>query len=202
MDFVVTGPSASGKTTIVERSLQEVTGVHLVRTCTTRAQKPGEGDKYRFLSEDRFQRMVADDEFEEYADVHGNWYGVPKSELNHEHLLFEIDCQGAETIKRKRPNVRRIYILPPSLEVTQKRLESRNRDSPEEIARRLSNAAHEIRCAGEFDCWIVNDDLERTVKRFQGILLFFLLKGTGIPAPYRDRKVLEQVQSTFLAQPA
>lgn len=208
MIFVFTGPTGCGKTTVVHKVRQAIhLPVHVARSCTTRTQGLGEinGDHYHFISNEAFVRMIADKQFLEHAIVHGNRYGTLISEVeNHQHVFLEIDIQGARQIREKKPNSYRIFILPPSRTEAERRLRSRQRDSEEEIQRRLVVAAQEIAQASKFNAWVVNDDLEQTVKKLAMLVSYFALGGSpaALGRSYRDEKLLERVSSTFFAQPA
>jgi guanylate kinase len=174
--FIVSGPSGSGKSTLVKKLL-EVPGTMLSISCTTRPPRPGEEDGkwYNFVSEEQFARMVARDEFLEYARVFGKHsYGTPKRVLEDarvqgKDLVLEIDVQGAQQVKQKLPDAVAIFILPPSRQELEKRIRARGLDSEEEIARRLERARQEILSYSEYDFLVINDDLDRAGQEIQAI---------------------------------
>src|SRR5215813_8615335 len=141
--IIVSGPSGSGKSTLVQR-LHELPEAVFAVSCTTRPRRAAEspGKCYDFVTEAEFQRMVAQDEFLEYAQVFGrHWYGTPRKWMDQarqagQDLVLEIDVQGAGQVKKKLPQSVAIFIVPPSREVVEQRLRARGQDSDEAIARR------------------------------------------------------------------
>ena len=147
--------------------LKREPNVKLSMSYTTRAPRPGEvdGADYYFVARDKFEKMIAAGEFLEHASVYGNYYGTSKrwieTELEGDHdVLLEIDWQGARQVRSLFPHMVGIFILPPSLAELRKRLESRGKDSPEAIARRMASAREEISHVLEFEYIIVNDRFE------------------------------------------
>jgi guanylate kinase len=176
--LIVSGPSGSGKSTLVAKLL-ELPGTLLSVSCTTRKPRPTESDGkwYNFISEDRFRQMIAEGEFLEYAQVFGrNWYGTPRRWLDEarasgKDLVLEIDVQGAIQVKKKLVDAVAIFILPPSRQDLEKRIRARGQDSEEEISRRLERARQELEKYKEYDCVVINDDLERAGREIQAIAL-------------------------------
>jgi guanylate kinase len=176
--LIVSGPSGSGKSTLVAKLL-ELPGTLLSISCTTRKPRPTESDGkwYNFISEDRFRQMAAEGEFLEYAQVFGrNWYGTPRRWLDEaracgKDLVLEIDVQGAIQVKKKLADAVAIFILPPSRQDLEKRIRARGQDSEEEISRRLERARQELEHYKEYDCVVINDDLERAGREIQAIAL-------------------------------
>lgn len=176
--LIVSGPSGSGKSTLVAKLL-ELPGTLLSVSCTTRKPRPTESDGkwYNFISEDRFRQMIAEGEFLEYAQVFGrNWYGTPRRWLDEarasgKDLVLEIDVQGAIQVKKKLVDAVAIFILPPSRQDLEKRIRARGQDSEEEISRRLERARQELEQYKEYDCVVINDDLERAGREIQAIAL-------------------------------
>jgi guanylate kinase len=165
--YVVVAPSGAGKTSLVAGLLQQEGNVKLSISYTTRAPRVGEanGREYHFTDRPTFEKMIAADDFLEYADVYGNYYGTSKrwieSELEGDHdVLLEIDWQGARQVKKLFPNMAGIFILPPSLPELRKRLQQRGKDSPEAIDRRMASARDEISHVLEFEYIIVNERFE------------------------------------------
>jgi guanylate kinase len=165
--YVVVAPSGAGKTSLVGGLLQQEGNVKLSISYTTRAPREGEvdGRDYHFVDRPKFERMIADDDFLEYADVYGNYYGTSRrwieSELEGDHdVLLEIDWQGARQVKKLFPHMAGIFILPPSLPELRRRLQGRGKDSAEAIERRMASAREEISHVLEFEYIIVNERFE------------------------------------------
>lgn len=165
--YVVVAPSGAGKTTLVAGLLQQESNVKLSISYTTRAPRVGEvdGREYHFIDRPAFEKMIAADDFLEYADVYGNYYGTSRrwieSELEGDHdVLLEIDWQGARQVKKLFPHMAGIFILPPSLQELRRRLQGRGKDSPEAIERRMASARDEISHVLEFEYIIVNERFE------------------------------------------
>jgi guanylate kinase len=176
--LIVSGPSGSGKSTLVQKIL-ELPGTMLSVSCTTRPPRKTEsaGKWYNFVSEAEFQRMVAGDEFLEYAQVFGkNWYGTPKKWLDEaraqkKDLVLEIDIAGALQVKQKLPRAVAIFVVPPSREDVERRIRSRGQDSEDEIRRRLERSRQEMLKYASYDFAIINDDLDRAGREAQAIAL-------------------------------
>lgn len=168
--FVVAGPTAVGKGTVVRRLREMHPQVTLSISVTTREPRPGEVDgvDYIFVSDAQFDRMVDNGELLEWAMVHNqNRYGTPAAWVDEQRenglpVLLEVDLAGARQVKRKVPGCRSIFIEPPAWEDLQRRLLSRGTETLEEQARRLRTAREELAAAGEFDVVIVNHDVDRT----------------------------------------
>jgi guanylate kinase len=166
--LVITGPSGVGKGTLIKGLLQQVPGLQLAVSATTRKPREGEvnGVHYHFLSEDDFDRRVRAGEFIEHAKYAENRYGTLKSELTRpaRGIVLEIDVQGARQVRERLPDARLIFIEPPSFEDLEQRLAGRGSDRPEQIERRLAAARDELAAAGEFDHRVVNDDLQHALQ--------------------------------------
>jgi guanylate kinase len=165
--FVVVAPSGAGKTSLVDALLKRDANIKLSMSYTTRAPRAGEADgiDYHFVTRERFEAMIAADEFLEHAHVYGNFYGTSRRwierELAGDHdVLLEIDWQGARQVRRLFTRMTGIFILPPSLAELRRRLEGRAKDSPEAIARRMASAREEISHVLEFEYIIVNDQFD------------------------------------------
>ena len=175
--YVVAAPSGAGKTTLVRMLLAEEGGVHLSVSFTTRAPRPGEQDgrEYHFVSVDRFRGMIAGDEFLEWAEVHGNFYGTSKKWIGEQlaaghDVLLEIDWQGAQQVRKLFPAAIGIFILPPSMDELSRRLTGRGTDAADVIERRLAAAEAEMRHVGEFDYAIINDQLDQALQDMRAIV--------------------------------
>lgn len=168
--LIVASPSGAGKTSLCRRLMADHAGLELSISMTTRGIRPGEvdGRDYHFVDREAFQRLIDEDAFLEWADVHGNLYGSPRAPIDRalsegRDVLFDIDWQGAREVARKCPeDAVRVFILPPSLEELKRRLVTRSQDSMDVIERRVTNAKGEIEHADEFDYVFVNDDFDRS----------------------------------------
>jgi guanylate kinase len=176
--FVVSAPSGTGKTTVVERLVQIVPDLALSRSYTSRAMRAGEQDgvDYNFITRDRFEDMIGDDAFLEWADVFGNLYGTCKPDAERElaagrDLVLVIDVQGARQVRSHGANAIGIFVLPPSFEALERRLRGRSKDSEEAIRKRLATARREIRAVAEYEYVIVNDELDACVDRLKSIVV-------------------------------
>lgn len=165
--LVVCAPSGAGKTTLVKRLLEKYGRLSFSVSCTTRPPRPGEKDgrDYYFMDRPCFMRLVEEEYFAEWAEVHGNYYGTPLKAARDllsrgRDLLFDLDVQGAGQMKKSMPEASFVFILPPSRVELERRLRERGSESEADLALRLFNAANEIREAGWFDSWIVNDDMD------------------------------------------
>lgn len=166
--FLVTAPSGAGKSSLVAQLLAADDEINLSISHTTRAPRPGEvnGREYHFVTVEEFEAMRENNDFLEWAYVHGNYYGTSRKWIEAQleagrDVLLEIDWQGALQVKRLFPDVIGIFILPPSVEALRARLNNRATDSEEVIARRLAGAGAEMVHAGQFDYVIINEDFER-----------------------------------------
>ena len=175
--LVLSAPSGAGKSTLAAMLRQRNRDVAFSVSATTRAPRPGEMDgvHYHFVSRDEFLRMRDHGELIEWAPVHGNFYGTPVSELRRaqargQHLLLDIDVQGARQIRQRVPEAVLVFVLPPSGTALVQRLTGRGTESAEVLERRLRNAEDEIRAATEFDYVVVNDWLERAVDELEAVL--------------------------------
>lgn len=168
--LVFAAPAGGGKSTVIRRLREHHPEWGFSVSATTRAPRPGEQDgrEYYFISRTDFERRVANGEFLEHENVHGDLYGTligPTRERieRGETLIFDLDVKGALNVKQAFPEAMSIFLLPPSLDVLRRRLEGRKTESPDVIERRLSRAAMEMALAPQFDVQVVNDDLEKTV---------------------------------------
>ncbi len=188
--LVLSSPSGAGKSTIARRLLDTDDAIELSVSVTTRARRGSEVDgvDYHFITEDDFARMREQGDLLESAAVHGNYYGTPRKPVE-AHLasgrdvLFDIDWQGTEQLAAAMPEeVVRVFVLPPSMAELEERLRRRAEDADEVIARRLTNAREEMTRWRDYDYVIVNDDVQRSLKRVQSILTAERLKRVRNPA--------------------
>jgi guanylate kinase len=175
--FIVSAPSGTGKTTLVEQLVQVVPDLALSRSFTSRPPRPGECDgvDYNFISRDLFDRMIRDGEFLEFADVFGNFYGTSASQTDRilaagHDLVLVIDVQGARQVRARRADTIGIFVLPPTFAVLEERLRGRSKDSDAQIRRRLDVARQEVDAVADYDYVVVNDELERAVGRLRAIV--------------------------------
>jgi guanylate kinase len=175
--FVVSAPSGTGKTTVVERLVQVCPALARSRSYTSRPPRPGEqnGVDYNFVSRPAFEAMIERGEFLEWADVFGNLYGTCREDV--EGLLASgfdvvlvIDVQGARQVRARAADSVGIFVLPPSFEVLESRLRGRSNDSEAAIQRRLATARSEIDAVTEYDYVVVNDTLDRAVTEICAIV--------------------------------
>ncbi|HKS75291.1 MAG TPA: guanylate kinase [Terriglobales bacterium] len=203
--FIISAPSGSGKSTLVNEVLSQMTGLEFSVSYTTRAPRGSEksGCEYYFVSRQEFERMIDANEFLEYANVFGNYYGTAKSFLRNatgkgEDLLLDIDVQGAEQIKKKLPEAVSIFILPPNRKELESRLRHRSLDSEQVIERRLAKARSEIENYEKYDYILVNDRLEDSVELLKSILLAVRLRRSGAQISAGDDGIVASAESCRL----
>ena len=179
--FLISAPSGSGKSTLVNQLRSLVENLEFSVSYTTRPPRGSEEEarEYHFISREEFQRMIEADEFLEYADVFGNYYGTARSSLTHafeqgKDVLLDIDVQGAAQVRSKVPQAITIFLMPPSPEILAYRLRNRSRAEgavqEEIIRRRLARARDEIENYREYDYILVNDILDRAVEEMAAIV--------------------------------
>lgn len=176
--IVVSAPSGTGKSTVLERLLVALPRLRFSVSHTTREPRPGEraGESYHFVGADAFREMVAAGRFLEWAEVHDNLYGTSRDELERAEsdgvdLLADLDVQGARQIREHLRGAVTVFILPPSYEVLEERLRGRGADPEPVIRRRLSRARGEVRAYSEYDHVLVNDDVDECVESLRAIVL-------------------------------
>ncbi len=175
--FMVSAPSGAGKSSLVNGLLKLEPSLKLSISFTTRPPRPGEenGREYHFVTADDFLTRKNRGEFLEFAEVHGNYYGTSKILIQEAmkagtDILLEIDWQGAQQVKKQFPNVASIFILPPSIEVLEERLNKRGQDSQEVISRRILAAGGEMAHAPDFEYVIINQDFELALSELSAIV--------------------------------
>lgn len=174
---VISGPSGCGKGVICSEFIKRNDDTCLSISATTRDMRPGEseGETYFYKSKQEFEQMIARDEVLEYAQVYsGHYYGTPKeyvfSKLDAgKNVILEIEMQGAANIKKKVPDAVLIFLVPPSKQELEKRIIGRGRESQELIKERLSLVNSELARAKEYDYIVVNDEIDKCVKRIEAI---------------------------------
>jgi len=183
--YIISAPSGAGKTSLVKRLLSDIEQLSVSISHTTRAMREGEkeGGDYFFVSMDDFKQMDVQRDFLESAQVFDHFYGTAKQsviEKLHQGIdvILEIDWQGARQIRTMMPNCLSIFILPPSIEVLQQRLENRGQDSEAIIARRMQDAVIEISHYHEYNYLVVNDNFEQALQELKSIILSHRLTST------------------------
>jgi guanylate kinase len=176
--LVVSAPSGTGKTTIVERLVQKLPDLAMSRSYTSRSARTGEADgvDYNFVSRERFEEMAGRAEFLEWANVFGNLYGTCAEDVERHlasgtDLVLVIDVQGARQVRERCRDTVGVFMLPPSFEVLEQRLRGRSKDSEAEMQRRLQTARDEVTGFVDYDYVIVNDELDTCVDRLRAIVL-------------------------------
>ena len=184
--FIISAPSGSGKTTLTNELLRRVPGLEFSISYTTRPPRGSEknGREYFFVDRAEFEKMLAQDQFLEHADVFGHYYGTARRFLEDARqrgldLVLDIDVQGARQVKCKVPEAVSIFILPPSREVLEKRLRDRGEDDSQTIQRRLHGARKEIEKYPNYDYILVNDRLDQSTDALIAIVAAERLKRSG-----------------------
>ena len=174
--FIVSGPSGSGKSTVT-KLVKDRLNIPLSISATTRKPRNGEidGKDYFFLTKETFEQKIKNDEFYEYANVHGNYYGtlkeVVESNLNKGlNVILEIDVQGALIAKKKKNDAVLVFFRTKDMETLEKRLRNRNTDTEEVIQTRLKNALKEMEYEKKYDYTIINNDIEESCKELINII--------------------------------
>jgi len=175
--FVITGPSGVGKGTLIRGLRERVPGLELSVSATTRPPRLGERDgvDYHFLSDEEFDRRVANGEFVEHARYSGHQYGTLRSELERRMaeaagVVLEIEVQGARQIRAAMPEAVQVFIAPPSVEALRARLVGRGTDAPADVEARLATALEELGAEKEFEYVVVNDRLEQATEELAEIV--------------------------------
>ncbi len=177
MLLVISGPSGTGKGTLIKRLMEEDKSLVFSVSATTRAPRPGEidGVHYHFVTDAQYDELVAQDAFVEYATVHANRYGTLRSEVYErlergENVVLDIDVQGALNVIASEKEKVSIFVLPPSMKVLRERLTGRGTETEEAVERRLHNAIWEISQKDNYEYKVINDDLEDCVRTLQAII--------------------------------
>ena len=175
--IVVSAPSGGGKTTMCHRVIERLSEIEFSVSHTTRAPRPGERPDvdYHFVDDGQFTQLMNDGAFLEWAGVHGKRYGTARREAESRldsgiDVLFDIDVQGGKQIMERLPTAVLVFVVPPSIDVLERRLRSRASDSEDEVTRRMAAAEDEIQRATFYTHWIVNDHLEQAVDDLEAIV--------------------------------
>ncbi len=176
--FIVSAPSGTGKTTLVERLVHVLPNLCMSRSYTSRSARDGERDgvDYNFITRARFDEMVREDAFLEFADVFGNCYGTAAADTDAllaegKDVMLVIDVQGAKQVRTRGIETVGIFVLPPSATVLEQRLRGRSKDSEDQIRKRLDTACREVGEFASYEYVVVNDELEAAVDRLRSIVL-------------------------------
>ena len=176
--IVVSGPSGTGKGTVCGELLDSMPELAYSISATTRAPRAGEvdGKNYYFLTKERFEELISEGGFLEYANVYGNYYGTPLVKIQERlaegnDILLEIDTQGALEVMKKCPEGLFIFLLPPSLGELERRIRGRGSETEESLKKRLGNAKAEIAIGEKYKYVVVNDTVKKAVARIKSIIV-------------------------------
>jgi guanylate kinase len=176
--FIVSAPSGAGKTTLVERLVEQTPHLRMSRSYTSRPTREGETDgvDYNFVSRDRFEAMIAGGEFLEWAEVFGNLYGTRAADTERllaagTDVVLVIDVQGARKVRSRGIETTAIFVMPPTMEVLEQRLRGRSKDSEAAIQRRLQVAKEEVASFADYEFVVINDELTAAVDRLRSIVI-------------------------------
>jgi guanylate kinase len=205
--YIVSAPSGSGKSTLVNELFKVVKHLDFSISYTTRPPRGSEqnGKEYFFVTKEQFEAMIKADEFLEYANVFGYYYGTAKrflrdAEARGNDLLLDIDVQGAQQVKKSIPDAASIFILPPDREKLEWRLRNRGLDSEEVIRRRLDTARREIENYSKYDYILVNERLERATDELKAIVLAERIRRSGCKPSPEELRLLDIARSCCLDQ--
>ncbi|CAM5193951.1 guanylate kinase [Alishewanella longhuensis] len=196
--FIISAPSGAGKSTLIQALLKKYTDMQLSVSHTTRAPRAGEqnGVHYHFTTVEDFKARIANNEFLEWAEVFGNYYGTSRKAIYQQlsqgiDVFLDIDWQGARQIRAQEPATIGIFILPPSLAELEQRLNQRGTDSAEIIAGRMAKAQSEMSHADEYDYLIINDTLSDALQQMEQIVLS--QRNSLASQQHRHRALLDQL---------
>ena len=194
--FIVSGPSGSGKDTVLAELFRNKPDLLFSISSITRAMRPGEreGDKYNFISREKFEDMIKNDELLEHNIFVGNYYGTPRKPVEAavsegKDIIIEVDVNGAAQIRQKLPEAVSIFIMPPSFAELKRRLVGRGTESEELIEKRLDSALGEIKRAAEYDYIIVNDSITAAADDIMSVILSSSFKTD------RQKNIIDEVLS-------
>ncbi|MBQ4862256.1 guanylate kinase [Pseudoalteromonas sp. MMG013] len=176
--FILSAPSGAGKSSLIKALLDKHNDVKVSVSHTTRNPRPGENnaEHYHFVNVEQFKSLIEKNDFFEWAQVFENYYGTSKAAIEQQlaagiDVFLDIDWQGAQQVRKLMPEVKTIFILPPSKTELEQRLNNRGQDSQEVIASRMAQAKSESSHYSEFDYVLINDDFEATLKQLEHIVI-------------------------------
>ena len=194
--FIISGPSGSGKDTVMTELFKKMPGLLFSISSITRAMRAGEreGEKYNFITREKFEDMLKNDRLLEHNEFVGNYYGTPREPVeraiaNGQDMVIEVDVNGAAQIREKLPEAVSIFIMPPSFVELKRRLSGRGTESEELIQKRLTSALGEIKRAVEYDYIVVNEDIAAAADDIMSVILSSRLKTD------RQTKIIDEVLS-------
>ncbi|MBR4544778.1 MAG: guanylate kinase [Oscillibacter sp.] len=175
--FIVSGPSGVGKSTVLKTLLDRRENARFSVSATTRPMREGEVDgvHYHFITVETFREWIAQEEFLEYAEYVGHFYGTPKKFVEAaldagQDIILDIEIQGALQVEKRRPDAVKIFIGPPSWDELERRLTSRGTNTPEDIQKRLVRAKVEVQTAHTYDYFVINNNVENAVRELDAIM--------------------------------
>ena len=194
--FIISGPSGSGKDTVMTELFKKMPGLLFSISSITRDMRAGEreGEKYNFITREKFEDMLKNDRLLEHNEFVGNYYGTPREPVeravaNGQDMVIEVDVNGAAQIREKMPEAVSIFIMPPSFAELKRRLSGRGTESEELIQKRLTSALGEIKRATEYDYIVVNEDIAAAADDIMSVILSSRLKTD------RQTKIIDEVLS-------
>lgn len=192
--FIISGPSGSGKDTLLKKLFEQCPELKFSISSITRGMREGEveGEKYNFISREKFESMIKEDKLLEYNVYVNNYYGTPrepveKAVAENKDIFIEVDVNGAESIRQKLPEAISIFVMPPSFEELKRRLSGRGTETEEVINLRMAESLGEIKRAVEYDYIVVNDDLSTAV-----LDVIAIIKGSKY-ALKRQKNIIDEV---------